>query len=282
MNENQMQQKNLTPREKLNALRGKIAEAGSVLVAFSGGVDSSFLLKVARDTLDGEGSVLAVTARSSTYPQRELEEAARIARMIGAPHRIIDSEELEIEGFADNPPDRCYFCKGELFGKLSVIAGEEGYAAVLDGANADDLQDYRPGSKAAREKNARSLLQEVGMTKAEIRELSREMGLPTWNKPSFACLASRFPFGEKITAPKLSRIDKAENFLRRIGFEQVRVRSHGDIARIELKSDDIPVAAAAAVAGRIHRELFALGFKFVTLDLAGYRTGSMNATLPGK
>ncbi|MDH5639570.1 MAG: ATP-dependent sacrificial sulfur transferase LarE, partial [Nitrospinota bacterium] len=247
---------------------------------FSGGVDSSFLLKVAHDTLKDSGRALAVTARSSTYPQRELEEAVRIAELIGAPHRIIDSEELEIEGYADNPPDRCYFCKGELFGKLTDIAQAEGYAAVLDGANADDLQDYRPGSRAAREKNARSLLQEVGMTKAEIRELSREMGLPTWDKPSFACLASRFPFGEKITRPKLSRIDKAEDFLREIGFAQVRVRSHGDIARIELAPEDIVTASSRQTAEAIHKELFGLGFKFVTLDLAGYRTGSMNATLP--
>jgi len=253
---------------------------GSAIIAFSGGVDSTFLLHVAAETFKGsEGRALAVTARSSTYPAREMQEAVELAGMIGAPHRVIDSEELDIRGYSENPPNRCYYCKGELFGKLADIAGAEGYAAVLDGANADDVSDYRPGAKAARELNVRSLLQEVGLTKDEIRWLSKKAGLPTWNKPAFACLASRFPYGETITIDKLEMVNAAEQILRDTGFAQCRVRYHGDVARVELDTRDIPRVVEPETAELITRELKRIGFAYVCVDLTGYRTGAMNETL---
>lgn len=264
---------------KLKLLQEALRGLGSAVVAFSGGVDSTFLLKVAVDTL-GPGRTLAVTARSSTYPQSELDEATSLARQIGAEHRVIVSEELDIEGFSQNPANRCYYCKGELFGKLSQIAQAEGYAAVLDGANADDAGDYRPGSDAAREKEVRSLLAENGFSKDEIRALSKRMGLPTWDKPAFACLASRFPYGHTIDREKLGMVEKAERFLRELGFRQLRVRHHGDMARIEVEKDDIQKIAAPETAGRIYSEFKKIGFLYVTVDLAGYRTGSMNEALP--
>jgi len=274
------EERRMSLADKLNNLETEIKKLGSVIVAFSGGVDSSFLLKVARDTLARTGGrALAVTARSSTYPVRELEEAARIAKFIGAEHMIIDSEELDIDGFAQNPVNRCYYCKGELFGKLSAIAEKEGVAAVLDGANMDDLKDYRPGSKAAREKGVRSLLVECSFTKDDIRALSKEMNLPTWDKPAFACLASRFPYGTTITGGKLTMVDKAEEFLRRLGFTQLRVRHHGDIARIELDPAQIQKAVEPETASLINAKLKEIGFKYVTVDIAGYRTGSMNEGL---
>jgi len=251
---------------------------GSAVVAFSSGVDSTFLLRVAHEELGDR--VVAVTARSHTFPKRELDEAAAFCRAEGVRHEVIDSEELDIPGFAENPPDRCYHCKRELFNRLLAFARENGLAAVLEGSNIDDDGDYRPGRRAIRELGIVSPLHEVGLTKAEIRELSREMGLPTSDKPSFACLASRFPYGERITAAGLARVEKAEQWLLDAGFglRQLRVRSHGDMARIEVPPDDIPRLAARAA--EIAAAFKDLGFAYVTLDLLGYRTGSMNETLP--
>jgi uncharacterized protein len=263
---------------KLSRLKAELEKLGSAVVAFSGGVDSSFLLKVAFDTL-GKDKILGVTARSSTYPQRELDDAVNVARLIGARHEIIDSEELDIEGFSRNPVNRCYYCKGELFGKLAEIAAKKGYSAVLDGANADDASDYRPGSIAAGEHGVRSLLKELGVTKNEIRALSRQLGLPTWDKPAFACLASRFPYGDEITREKLGMVEQAEYFLRDIGFAQIRVRNHNGVARIEIAPQEMARAIEPETAKTIHDKLRRIGFTHIALDLLGYRTGSMNETL---
>ncbi|SHM43470.1 uncharacterized protein SAMN05660826_01012 [Caldanaerovirga acetigignens] len=264
--------------EKLEKLKDMIKNLGRVIVAFSGGVDSTFLLKVCLDVL-GKENVLAVTARSSTYPARELEEAKELAKSFGANHEIIVSEELEVPGFSENPPERCYYCKKELFGQLVKIASERGFNFVLDGSNADDAGDFRPGMKAKDELGVKSPLKEAGLTKAEIRTLSQKMGLPTWNKPSFACLASRFPYGERITEEKLNRVGRAEDLLSELGFVQYRVRSHGDLARIEVSSEEIERFFEKSLREKVVAEFKKLGFVYVSLDLTGYRTGSMNEGL---
>ena len=263
---------------KLERLRAQLREIGSAAVAFSSGVDSTFLLRVAHEEL-GE-NVVAVTARSHSFPKRELDEAAAFCAREGVRHEIIDSEELDIPGFAENPPDRCYHCKKALFGKLIAFAQANGLAAVLEGSNMDDDGDYRPGRRAIRELGIRSPLHDAGLTKAEIRVLSKRMGLPTADKPSFACLASRFPYGERITAAGLERVERAEQWLMDagLGLAQLRVRSHGDLARIEVPPADIPRIAARAE--EIAAALKSFGFAYIALDLQGYRTGSMNETLP--
>ena len=264
---------------KAKRLRASLREIGSAAVAFSSGVDSTFLLKVAHEEL-GDRAV-AVTVRSSTFPKRELDEAVAFCRAEGIRHKIIDTNELDIPGFSENPPDRCYLCKKSIFGEIMAFALANGFAAVLEGSNMDDDGDYRPGMRAIRELGVRSPLHDAGLTKAEIRALSREMGLPTAEKPSFACLASRFPYGERLTVAALERVERAERWLREeLGLTQLRVRSHGDLARIEVPPDDIPRLAARAA--EIAAAFKGLGFAYVTLDLQGYRTGSLNETLAAK
>jgi uncharacterized protein len=263
---------------RYQALLSGLREMGPAVIAFSGGVDSTFLLHAAREALGDR--VLAVTATSPTYPRSEREEASRIAREWGVRHRLVESDELKIPGFSENPPDRCYHCKKELFGILAGIARDEGYAAVCDGSNADDTRDFRPGRRAARELSVRSPLQENGLSKEAIRRLSRRFGLPTADRGSFACLSSRFPYGTAIDREKLARVESCEEALREFGFRQFRVRVHDAVARIEVGRDEIPRLFDPAVADAVHARFRDCGFLYVSVDLMGYRTGSMNEGLP--
>ncbi|MBU3185822.1 ATP-dependent sacrificial sulfur transferase LarE [Clostridium estertheticum] len=265
---------------KFQKLKDSIQGLKSVAIAYSGGVDSTFLLKVAADVLGNK--VIAITAKSTTYPEREFKEAVKYIEDIGAKHIVIISEELEIEGFAKNPIDRCYFCKKELFSKVRKVADDNNINAVLDGSNADDVSDYRPGMKAANELRVISPLKDAFLTKDNIRELSKRLGLPTWNKPAFACLSSRFPYGNEITVEKLSMVERAEQFLLDLGFRQIRVRHHGDIARVEVNAEERNKFFSTEMMDKVANELKSIGFKYVTLDLLGYRTGSMNEVLSDK
>lgn len=262
---------------KYKKLKGILEEMGSVLVAFSGGVDSSFLLKTAHEVLRDE--VFAVIASSETYPEKEKEEAIKIAQYLNVRYKIIRTRELENPDFVNNSPQRCYFCKRVLFSRLKEIAEDEGISCVIDGANLEDTGDYRPGSIAAEELGIRSPLKEARFIKSEIRKLSKQLGLPTWNKPSMACLASRFPYYMRIDIKSLKRVSQAEDFLRALGFSQIRIRHHGQIARIEIEPKEFPEIMEKGVREKIVKTLKKLGYTYITIDLAGYRTGSMNEPL---
>jgi uncharacterized protein len=260
---------------KLRKLEDILTGAGSVLIAYSGGADSTFLLKVALDVL-GE-NVLATTARAPVFPSSELTAAEEIARRLGARHLFVETSVLDDPSFSCNPPDRCYICKRALFSRLKELASKHGLNKVIEGSNRDDLGEYRPGLRAVRELAVKSPLIEAGFTKAEIRSLSREKGLPTWNKPAQTCLVTRFPYGERLTPERLKRVEEAERFLHSLDFGQVRVRDHGALARIEVLGEDMArlLELALQVVGRLEE----LGYTYITLDLEGHRTGSMDEIL---
>ena len=265
--------------KRLEELEAVVSPYGSALVAFSGGVDSSLALAVTVRVLP-KGRVLAVTSNNETYLPSELEGAKALARFLGVEHLVVNTRELDDPSYAKNPTNRCYFCKSTLYSDLGRIANERGYGCVVDGANADDEGDYRPGRKAAKELGVVSPLSIAGVGKAEVRELAKHLGLPSWDKPALACLSSRFPYGQEITPEKLSQVARAEEFLRKEGFRQVRVRHHGEIARLEVGPDEME--RAFALREEISTELKEAGFLYVALDLSGYASGSLNAALGRK
>ncbi len=265
--------------KQLRQLKENLSKMESVLIAYSGGVDSTFLLRVCRDVLGDR--VLSVTARSLTYPAYETENARQMAKRLGVKHLVITTNELSDRKFIKNLEDRCYWCKRTLFSKLTALAKRYKLNYVLDGTNYDDQKDFRPGSRAASEFGVRSPLKEAGFTKADIRSFSKRLGLSTWNKPSLACLVSRFPYGSKITKENLSKVDKAERFLRKLGITQVRVRYHNQSARIEVLKDQIPKLLKEETRKKVIRKFKKLGYTYVAVDLQGYRTGSMNPARRG-
>lgn len=263
--------------QKYDDLKTLLKTYGSVAVAFSSGVDSTFLLYAAKEALGDKA--IAVTAHSCSFPERELKETKAFCETHNIRQFVFDSEELDIEGFSQNPKNRCYLCKRELFQKIINIAADNGITVIAEGSNLDDNGDYRPGLQAVAELGIKSPLREIGFTKADIRALSRHLGLPTWNKQSFACLASRFVYGETITEEKLGMVDRAEQLLLDLGFHQMRVRIHGTMARIEVMPEEFPKLIEEDIRTRITTTLKSIGFTYITMDLIGYRTGSMNEVL---
>jgi pyridinium-3,5-biscarboxylic acid mononucleotide sulfurtransferase len=277
-NQTQMKESGSVSLEaKEQKLRSLLASYGSALIAFSGGVDSAYLAYVAHTEMGDRA--LAVTGDSASYPTFQRELADRLTAEFGIAHQIVLTEEFEDPNYVNNPPNRCYYCKTELYSKLTELARERNFNVICDGTNADDVGDYRPGRQAARETGVRSPLLECGLTKADIRELSRRAGLPTWNEPASACLSSRVPYGQVVTIEKLSMVDRAEIALKQLGFRQVRVRHHDDVARIELAEEEMPCALDPKVIAKMAAALKAIGFKYVALDLDGYRMGSLNEAL---
>jgi len=264
----------MTLTDKFSKLKENLQLMKKVIIAYSGGVDSTLLLKSA--TMSGLEDILAVTAVSETLPDGELSFAKEIASALNVKHRVIVTEELKNKNFSSNPPDRCYYCKKELFSKLKEIAEKENFLFILDGTNADDLRDWRPGKRAAAELGIRSPLLEAGFTKQEIREISHSLGLPTWDKPATPCLSSRFPYGQGITVEALQRVTLAENFIKKFGLRELRVRDHSKIARIEVIPENFPILMDKNIRDEIVSYLKSLGYRYVTLDLHGFRSGSLN------
>jgi len=267
----------MTTEEKFSRLKSDLKKMERVIIAFSGGVDSTFLLKAA--SVSGLDDVLAVTGVSESLPEDELAFTREVTSALRVEHREIPTDELKNRNYADNPPDRCYYCKKELFGKLRVIADSERYSYILDGSNADDERDWRPGMRAAAEEGVQSPLRDAGLAKEDIRTLSRMLGLPTWNKPATPCLSSRFPYGQKITPEGLGKVYQAEKYIRQFGLKELRVRNHADAARIEVNAADFPLIMKDGVREKIIEYLKSIGFRHVTLDLQGFRSGSGNEAI---